>query len=276
LNDLDVALRGLRDIDSVADVFTTALHNFMAGNATEDPHTTHEKLHWAILLLRARMACDGNACARALRRFPSLRELPLHVNDDALTDLIANLARKSISEQLREIAADPSISEMKKLAKKEALRRRAAAWSPLRRTAKTMTILDSHGLPAATPQDGAELLRKHWRRSFTGSSTSYAPMQFFTAYIQQAPEDISWHMPFDDFIKLLMSMSDSAPGPDGIPYSAFQNAPVDIHNFLYACYEDVLHNKPIPLNFNDSFLVFLPKGEVDADSFHTARTPDTT
>jgi hypothetical protein len=55
-----------------------------------------------------------------------------------------------------------------------------------------------------------------------------------------------------------------------------QKAPACIHRFLYDCYLDVLSDKPMPCQFNESFLIFLPKGEVDADSFHTARTPDTT
>jgi hypothetical protein len=45
---------------------------------------------------------------------------------------------------------------------------------------------------------------------------------------------------------------------------------------LYSCYEDFSNNRHIPENINESFLLLLPKGEVAADSFHTARTPETT
>jgi endonuclease/exonuclease/phosphatase family metal-dependent hydrolase len=276
LRDLGSALEGLADVSTMRDVFAAAVTNFMAGTATADPTTTHEQTHWAIVLLRARQAGDTAACARAMRHYPSLRELPLQDDDTALTTLIADLARKSIAEQLRDISADPLISEMKKVAKKETLRRKAAAWAPLRRTSKTMAIIDIHGAPSTSPSAGVELLKKHWKPTFAGTSIDESPMLFFAPYIQAAPDDIAWEVTYDEFDNLLMAMGDSAPGPDGIPYIALQQAPEDIHRFLYSCYIDVLADNNLPANFNESYMIFLPKGEVDADVFHTARTPDTT
>jgi hypothetical protein len=276
ISDADAPLDGLTAVALVYDIFAAASRNMLEGNAAEDPTTAHEKLHWAILFLRARQAGDRKAYDRALRHFPSLHDLPLTQDDTALTDLIATLARKSITDQLKEIAEDPNINEMKKLARKEGLRRKAAAWATTRRTSKALAILDSTGLPAASPHEGTRLLRQHWGPVFKSKPHSVSEMSFYDAYIQKAPSDIDWHMDFEEFRSLLMAMDDSAPGPDGLPYSALQHAPASIHLFLYKCYEDIIAGKAVPNNFNESYLTFLPKGEVDADAFHTARTPDTT
>jgi hypothetical protein len=222
-----------------------------------DPSTTHEKVHWAILLLRARQAGDKAAVDRAIRRFPSLGGLSLEHSDTPLTDLIAELSRRSIADQLRDLAADPNIAEMKKIAKREALRRKAAAWAPLRRTAKTLAIIGPNGLPAPSSAEGASLLRAHWLPSFSGAEIDVTTMHFFRQHIQHSPEDIDWHMDYVTFRELLHSRHDSAPGPDGIPYSALQKAPASIHRFLYECYLDVLSNQTMPHQFNESFLIFV-------------------
>jgi endonuclease/exonuclease/phosphatase family metal-dependent hydrolase len=269
-------LDGLNAITVVRDIFATATKNILSGHATDDPSTTYEKLHWAILLLRARQGDSRHAESRALARYPSLRMLSLDHDDSALTDLIASLARKSITDQMSEIAADPHTTEMKKISKKEAIRRKAAAWAPSRRTAKTLAILNDQGLPAASSEAGADLLRTYWTATFTAKPADASDFRFLDQHIQAAPNDIVWHMDFEAFEDMLMAMDDSAPGPDGITYSALQRAPDVIHHHLYACYEDFLADRDIPHDFNESYLIFLPKGEVDADIFHTARTPDTT
>jgi hypothetical protein len=269
-------LDGLASVQDVVDIYRAASANFASGTAAVDPTLSHDKMHWAIMLLRGRRTGDGIAISKAFRHYPSLKELNLAADDGPLTALIATLARTSIADQIREINECTTMAEVRKIAKKETLRRRAAAWAPRRRTAKALAILDPQGLPAASFSEGARLLRDFWTPAFTGRDTDLAIFDSFAAFVQEAPEDITWEIDFGDFQQILMQMGDSAPGPDGISYAALQAAPPSIHRFLYDCYLDVLRGVPLPASFNESFLIFLPKGEVDADSFHTARTPDTT
>jgi hypothetical protein len=211
LADLPMPLDGLSSVGEVLDVFRTARLNFLAGVALNDPSTSHEKLHWAMLLLRSRQAGDFAGAARAIRHYPTLGKLDLAYNDIPLTELIATLARKNIADQLRDLAQDPTIAEHKKIAKKDALRRKAAAWAPQRRTSKTFAILDSRGLPAVSPEAGAGLLRDHWMPSFTGSNTREEHLQICLPFIQEAPTDIEWTHRMDAGVRRFSA----TPGGDG-------------------------------------------------------------
>ena len=59
-------------------------------------------------------------------------------------------------------------------------------------------------------------------------------------FVQQAPDDINWTVDHADFDDLLALKKDSAPGPDGIPYSVHRCAGGLGSKFLFRAYKAVL------------------------------------
>lgn len=63
------------------------------------------------------------------------------------------------------------------------------------------------------------------------------------------------------FRAILRRAKDSAPGPDGMPYSAWRYAGHLAHNLLARITLDAASTAKLPQSLNESVSVFLPKGE---------------
>ena len=79
-----------------------------------------------------------------------------------------------------------------------------------------------------------------------------------------------------EFLDLLQRLRDSAPGPDGLPYSIWKHTASTLAEFLWAALQALLAGAPPPPGFNSSILVFLAKGPDPTNSTTTTRTPSCT
>jgi hypothetical protein len=93
------------------------------------------------------------------------------------------------------------------------------------------------------------------------------------AHCRPAPAIASWNLSFVEFDGVLKYMSDSAPGPDGIPYSAWAKSSKSVRSWLHEAYTRWIEGAVLPEGFNHSFMVFLAKGEEDGDAVGISRTP---
>jgi hypothetical protein len=94
--------------------------------------------------------------------------------------------------------------------------------------------------------------------------------------VQVVPDTFDWEISFSTFSRILYSMPDSAPGPDGVPYSAWARADDHIAQHLFQYYCEVLEGKPLPDNFNHGNVVFIPKGDYEGDDIQIRRAPGDT
>jgi hypothetical protein len=138
--------------------------------------------------------------------------------------LLADLANVDICDMLRALDSDPKTAQWRKVGKREALRRRAAVWSPRRKTSSTFWILRPDGNAASSHEEAASLLRSHWAPVFREPDYDAEAATEILQCVQLAPSDFDWDFTFDSFATILHRMPDSAPGPDGIPYSAWARA----------------------------------------------------
>ena len=84
-------------------------------------------------------------------------------------------------------------------------------------------------------------------------------------YVQKAPDDIRWEIDRNKFDELQATKKESAPGPDGIPYSLYRCAGGLGSQFLYKAYKHVIEGGPVPAQFAASRTVFIPKSS-DVDN----------
>jgi endonuclease/exonuclease/phosphatase family metal-dependent hydrolase len=247
----------------------------------EGASTTPQKLYWALMAMRG--GRDGKAApiSRAIGAYPKLLEWcspsPASItNPTALHNHITELSSTNIEHMRNELEADPSIAEWKKIGRREALRRRATAWASTRRRTSTFSILDPEGAPATSASHATQLLTNHWGPVFTAKRCYRLAQAKLLQFVVAAPDDINWRLPRNEFIAIAERCTDSAPGPDGIPYSAWVQADPRFIDCVHRAYDELLDGAMLPDDFNDAHMVFLPKGEYDGDVHGIARTPEAT
>ena len=86
----------------------------------------------------------------------------------------------------------------------------------------------------------------------------------------------TWILSFEEFCDLLENTHDSGTGPDHIFYSMWKFAPEEYVRTLYNHYCLILSDGSISPDFNDSYMVFLPKGDLDLDVTAQVREPKNT
>eukprot|EP00959_Pyramimonas_sp_CCMP1952_P240441 5024835-Pyramimonas_sp.AAC.1 len=67
--------------------------------------------------------------------------------------------------------------------------------------------------------------------------------------------------------------SDSAPGPDGLPFRAWVRSDGSIE-ILHALLHSVAHGGPIPHDLNCALTAMLPKGNEPMGNYECPRSPD--
>lgn len=147
--------------------------------------------------------------------------------------------------------------------KRRAIRARAdrqlASWSPRNRRFASIVVLSAEGGRALGCDEAGAALQAHWAPVFEGSRgmdralaapflDSVVPTQRYIA-----PLD------YEHFCMCLRHCPHSAPGPDGVTYSAWSHSVERGANILFGCYAALTSGSQPPEEFNAAYLVFVPK-----------------
>jgi endonuclease/exonuclease/phosphatase family metal-dependent hydrolase len=273
--------RGLAAVTSLQKVLHEAARDVLTMGSGFGSECTYEKLHWSVAALRAARCSNRRLLELACKSYSillpwfSLRECRL-INEHDFHTHLGQLSSANLDDQRAELENDPTIAEFKKIGLRERLCRRASAWAPARKKASTFTVLDSSLHPAISAKAGGELLVAHWKSVFSERPCCPVAQATLLGHCVQGPFSATWLLEKDDFLQILQRARDSAPGPDGLPYSAWANAPTHILDELYTMYTDLLSGVELPLDFNRCFLACIPKGDAVGDHIGIARTPDST
>ena len=92
-------------------------------------------------------------------------------------------------------------------------------------------------------------------------------------YVQKALDDIRWEIDRNEY-ELMATKKDSAPGPNGIPYSLNRCAGGLGCQFLFNAYKHVIEGGPVPAQCAASRTVFIPKSSDVDNNCLIVRSPD--
>ncbi len=95
-------------------------------------------------------------------------------------------------------------------------------------------------------------------------------------FTPRVPEGIQWAIDREAFRELVARPREGAPGPDGIPYSAWRLAGTVFMDILFEAYEAFMLGQALPEDFNECLMVFIPKGDEPGDRGTVARSPGMT
>ena len=254
-------------------------------------------MHGAASMLRERgveATCDGEVlhivlaaarCWRAndLRRMIKLRkrchelcevfDVEGNLTDEkCLSQHIRRLATATIAEQLREAQAEEAEGGedgggLPGKARRRSLHRRLTARSPKRKRVKGLDILDDDGAPITDAEKATDEVHRHWSWFFARRPGDPEARERLLGRAARFQGDLR-PIPFADFCGIVTPRKDSAPGPDGIPFSAWAVPIAELHECLYSCYLQMCGGRLPPQGFNESLMTMIPKGDfgdIDGD-----------
>jgi exonuclease III len=245
-------------------------------------NTTAEKLHWSLLAYRGvRRGADGDSLVhRSAAAFPVLGDwLPSgsrRGDTVHLAKLIAELSANHFDEEIAEVEADAQLPRPKVRARLSQLHVLAATWRSHRRRISLSAVTDPDGIPQSCPEAAAKLLEDHWKPVFAEKVIAAEAAILLMPFIQKVPPGLSWAIDRSGFYELMAKPRDSAPGPDGIPYGAWRAAGTILYDVMFEAFVAFTSGSPLPPQFNDCNLAFIPKGDNPEDFHLVARSPSTT
>ena len=152
----------------------------------------------------------------------------------------------------------------------------AATWRAHRRRISLAAIVDTQGIPRDSPEESADLLADHWGPIFAAKAIEAEAALAIMQFTQAVPEGLCWSTDRVGFHELMAKPRDSAPGPDGIPFSAWRAAGIELYDVMFDAFDAFINGETLPPTFNTCNLAFIPKGEDPNDDILVARAPSST
>lgn len=253
-------------------IFHRAASEVRDAALTGGARTPEEQAHWVMVAMRAWRAGDVAGTRRAARAVPALAALV-----DASGALEVGKARLLLAS-LVEHSLDGSGGEEPELGSEgESFRvlEQRRFWRSERKVRTPLHVLNPDGTELADSADGSRVLAEHWANVFRARRTNADSHRLVASCAPRWPDGVPTKISFEDFEALVRSRRDTAPRPDGIPWSAWKAAPARTMAALYASYEVALDGGPLPASWNMARVVFIPKagGEGDAGTVPGALRP---
>jgi hypothetical protein len=244
--------------DDLLEIFRVAAQRYR-DRPSVDPPSASAKLHWSLIAFRSIRAGSDPGLRRALRAVPS-------INPDTLEQDIGTLTVEVAEQQLQGRTGHSTAEHRKGESAGAAFMAKIALWRRHTSRSKFFHIKDKHDIHHTTDHDMARLIRSHWQTVFQSTNEGHLHDIDMSTLISYVPEASGiCNDPFDeDDIAHGLRRSDTAPGPDGVCYSAWKAAGPDGIKVLLNLALDMWNGGDAPPSFRRSLMVFLPKSEAVA------------
>ena len=175
-----------------------------------------------------------------------------------LSQIIASLTRENLAEREAEMVNLPWTQTENDNAMAKC-RLGLRAWRAKRSMLCLHAVTDEDGHPLENEDESGRRLCVFWNTTFQARAEGPRHHQYenILRYVQKAPDDILWVIDQNEFNELMASKKESAPGPDGIPYSMYRCAGGLGSRRLFCAYKHVLEGGTIPELFAESRTVFI-------------------
>jgi hypothetical protein len=247
--------------DDIIEIFYVADARLRAAPPAE-PLSPAAQLHWCLVAFRARRQHDSRCLQRALRAHPAL---PLDSLDDKISELMVKVADAQLHERQGPGRKAESAGQ--------AYMHKIALWRKNVPRARFMSIVNDEDTIITDDIGMASCIGNHWKKVFQGTDTTARHDFHLKDLTASVPPALGLSdVPFDhDDILASLRRQDSAPGPDGICYSAWRAAgPVGI-DILHTILTELWNGDSPPPSFRHSLMVFLPKSDSQAVGPHELR-----
>jgi hypothetical protein len=246
--------------DDIIEIFHVAAQRCRAAIPTtslSDP----AKLHWSLVAFRANRNGNQAAVLRAQRAYPGLQL-------DTLEEDIGSLTVAVAEHQLQAHRADdtPFRSTRRGEAGGAAFMAKIALWRKHTPRSRFFHIKAQSGAHYTSDDDMASAIRAHWKTVFQAKGKGIKHLHDMDELLNLVPAAVGvCDDPFDmEDIQLSLRRHDSAPGPDGLCYSAWRAAGTTGSSIILNAALAMWNGSPAPDSFRQSLMVFLPKSDAVA------------
>jgi hypothetical protein len=217
------------------------------------------KLHWSLVAFRSLRSGSGAGLQRALRAFPDLNVGTLEHDIGELTVEVADM-------QLQGHTENEGKHQRRGEAAGAAYMAKIALWRKHTSRSKFFHIKDEQGINITTDHGMAKHISEYWKGVFQSTSKCPNHSNNMHTLIDYVPEATGiCNDPFDeDDIAHSLRRHDTAPGPDGVCYSAWKAAGKDGIQVLLDIAMGLWNGGSAPASFQKSLMVFLPKSDAVA------------
>ena len=103
-------------------------------------------------------------------------------------------------------------------------RRRLRAWGPKEPMLCLHAVPAEDGIPIEDEDESGMKLCTSWGKIFDSRAEDkrHHAHETILEYVQKTPEDVQWEIDKREIDEMISTKKESAPGPDGIPYSYLQ------------------------------------------------------
>ena len=253
---------------------------------TRGARTVPEQLHWMCTFLRATRTGNHLMANEAAIAFPAIWNYAVRDPDGSISvhdvggldQLLRTTMETDIDARIASIKPSKSLPEYKAGQEKSKLNEWRKQWSFRNRRKSLQAAKSDDGTVIDDPDVACETFANHWSGVFDEKGIDMAAARdFLDRHARRLPNNIVWTISSTDFNKIIARCTDSATGPDGLPYSAWANAPDSIRKSLYDLYVALLSTDTQPgASFNYAWLMLLHKGEDPQDANLVARAAEDT
>jgi endonuclease/exonuclease/phosphatase family metal-dependent hydrolase len=237
---------------------------------TIEPDSAERKLYIAMKTARAIRCNDLVVFQSSLDCYAALREIfgpsaeAGRVEDGAIARLHALLHTLSVQvldDEARALCED--VKTFDRDSQRSKVDTRLQLWRARSRKASFTAIADSEGalLTSSAAMSGA--LRAHWQEVFDAKPICNDTADLLIGRLAAPKLELLVLPPPDAVARYIRSMRDSAPGPDGIPYSAWLAAGALGAQSICDVFQHVLDGGAFPVDARTSLMVFISKAGKD-------------
>ena len=217
-----------------------------------------EKAYWTTRCLRAHRSGARRPVIEAELAFPMLASC--EGEPGKVHDLLRSTMNELLSKEFEDALHDPDLPQSVRAKRRASIDRRLALWRNNRKRVSLGCIADSGGVPSASLGDSAQALHDHWPPIFDAKEVDDDAIQSLLRYVQ--PWSRLDHPPppsFDSFCCMLKRTNDSALGLMAFLFGSGGFFWIMLEGTCTSSWWASGRATPSPNNFNQSYLVFLPK-----------------
>jgi len=232
-----------------------------------------ERIFWCLQALRASFTHDRGLFEEALSVLPAIRHdsfkggFPI-----AATHL--GIIRAELQQSLqidddetaRDLESTQSIPEHERKTRTAGLAKKLSMHNPWRRKLGIEAVRDNTGMPIHDKDEASDYLARHWGKQFQEKVIDEEAARRFVSQFALKMQSFVMIESFGRFMAMIRDSKRSAPGPDGIPYLAW-NVSLRAQVFLFQACMFWLATGYCPTFFNIAFLWLLPKSHPEDGVF---------
>ena len=227
--------------------------------------TPEERIFWALRALRAHHFNNTLDFLKAMSAAPVLQiegtpnSLPTtQAHLQHIRDILKQARDTSIEEKRMELEAIKDEKGYREEKRKDNLVRELMVHNPKRRRLGIGAVRKEDGNVINDRDESMDYLGKFWGKKFEASQIEEDSAKNFVQRFARKFPETTWTMGWLAFMSLMASLKNSAPGPDGIPYSGW-NINWHAQISLFLAYMTWINTGYVTFLFNVAYLWLLPK-----------------